>query len=73
MELGSIQSIKSAVEGDLGVSILPKLTVTKELRNKDLREVSIKGFSLVRDLWTVQKSRRFKKSAQISFEAFLHS
>ena len=73
MELGSIQSIKSAVEGDLGISILPKLTVIKELKNKDLREVPIKDFSLVRDLWMVQKSRRFKKRAQISFETFLHS
>ncbi|WP_188690663.1 LysR family transcriptional regulator [Pullulanibacillus camelliae] len=71
MELGSLQSIKSAVEADLGVSILPRLTVTKELKYHTLREISIKDFTLMRDLWMVQKDRRFKKRAQAYFEAFL--
>ncbi|QTN00759.1 LysR family transcriptional regulator [Sediminibacillus dalangtanensis] len=71
MELGSMQSIKSAVEADLGVSILPRLTVTKELKYKALREVTVKDFSIMRDLWIVQKQRRFKKSAETDFEEFL--
>ncbi|TFJ93230.1 LysR substrate-binding domain-containing protein [Lentibacillus salicampi] len=71
MELGSTQAIKSAVEADLGTSILPKLTVQKELKYKTLREIPIKGFSLTRDFWMVQKKRRFKKETQTDFEAFL--
>lgn len=71
MELGSMQSIKSAVEADLGISILPQLTVIKELEFNILREVKIKDFCLMRDLWIVQKTRRFKKSSQSKFEAFL--
>ncbi|SDM57454.1 LysR family transcriptional regulator [Sediminibacillus halophilus] len=71
MELGSMQSIKSAVEADLGVSILPRLTVTKELKYKALREVMVRDFSIMRDLWIVQKQRRFKKSAETDFEEFL--
>ncbi len=71
MELGSMQSIKSAVEADLGVSILPRLTVTKELKYEALHEVAVKDFSILRDLWIVQKQRRFKKSAETAFERFL--
>lgn len=62
MELGSYQSIKSAVEADLGVSILPKLTVTREIQYGTLHEVKISNFLISRDLWMVQKSHRFKKS-----------
>ncbi|WP_042225375.1 LysR family transcriptional regulator [Oceanobacillus manasiensis] len=71
MELGSMQSIKSAVEADLGISILPRIVVTKELKFNVLKEVKIKNFSLIRDLWIVQKERRFKKSAQSHFYSFL--
>ncbi|RBP95848.1 LysR family transcriptional regulator [Cytobacillus firmus] len=73
MELGSIQSIKSAVEAELGISILPRITVLKELKYNILREVKIKDFSIKRALWIVQKKRRFKKSAEIYFEQFLQS
>ncbi|WP_239984687.1 LysR family transcriptional regulator [Lentibacillus sediminis] len=73
MELGSTQAIKSAVEAGLGMSILPKLTLQKELKYKALREIPIKDFSLRRDFWMVQKKRRFRKEAQAYFEAFLTS
>lgn len=62
MELGSTQSIKSAVEAGLGISILPKLTVLRELKYGVLREVKIEGLQLVRDLWLVQKNHRFPKT-----------
>lgn len=71
MELGSMQAIKSAVEANLGTSILPKLTVQKELKYKTLCEVPIQDFHLVRDFWMVQKKRRFKKEAEALFEVFL--
>ncbi len=71
MELGSYQSIKSAVEADLGVSILPKLTVSKEIKNGTLHEVKITNFLISRDLWMVQKSHRFKKSGLKYFIQFI--
>lgn len=71
MELGSVQAIKSAVEANLGISILPELTVQKELKFKTLREIPVKDFVLTRDFWMVQKNRRFKKDMQRYFEAFL--
>lgn len=71
IELGSVQAIKSAVEANLGVSILPELTVQKELNYKDLRKIPVKDFNLIRDFWLVQKDRRFKKEIQKHFERFL--
>ncbi|MEI2405654.1 LysR substrate-binding domain-containing protein [Niallia taxi] len=71
MELGSYQSIKSAVEADLGVSIMPRLTVTKEIKSGTLHEVKITNFLISRDLWMVQKSHRFKKSGLKYFVQFI--
>ncbi|WP_366922538.1 LysR family transcriptional regulator [Metallumcola ferriviriculae] len=41
-EMGSIDAIKSAVESGLGVAIVSKLSVKKEIRRATLREVKIK-------------------------------
>lgn len=62
MEIGSTQAIKSAVEAGLGVSILPRLTVSRELEQGTLREVSMDGVSLTRNLWMVRKPQRFSKA-----------
>lgn len=71
LELGSVQAIKSAVEANLGISILPELTVQKELTYKTLRNIPVKDFDLTRNFWLVQKDRRFKKEIQKHFEKFL--
>ncbi len=71
MELGSTQSIKSAVEAGLGVSILPRLTVATELKYGVLREVNITGFILTRGLWMVQKPRRFRRMGVDHFVDFI--
>ncbi|WP_234448127.1 LysR substrate-binding domain-containing protein, partial [Virgibacillus salexigens] len=61
MELGSLQAIKSSVEAGLGISILPKLTIQKEIKYNLLRLVKIKIFHLKRDLYLVKKKTRFSK------------
>ena len=61
MEIGSTQAIKSAVEAGLGVSILPKLTVSRELEQGTLRKVSMNGINFTRNLWMVRKPQRFSK------------
>lgn len=71
MELGSYQSIKSAVEADLGVSILPKLTVARELKYGTLHELKVCELSISRDLWMVQKTHRFKKTGLKYFIDFI--
>ena len=61
MELGSTQSIKSAVEANLGISILPKMSLTKELEQGILKHVLIADIRIKRDLWLVEIPSRFPK------------
>ncbi|MCR2822988.1 LysR family transcriptional regulator [Lederbergia panacisoli] len=71
MELGSIQSIKSAVEADLGIAFIPKQTVKRELRFGLLREVKVSNFNLSRDLYMIQKNHRFRKIGLGKFIQFV--
>jgi len=73
MELGSIQSIKSAVEADLGISILPRITVLKELELGTLCQINMADFSLTRSLWMVQKPHRFPKIGLQHFVDFIRN
>lgn len=73
MELGSYQSIKSAVEADLGISILPKLTVARELRYGTICEIKVSDFHIPRDLWMVQKTHRFIKTGLKDFIDFVRT
>ncbi|MGG3911645.1 LysR substrate-binding domain-containing protein [Peribacillus simplex] len=71
MEIGSTQAIKSAVEAGLGISILPRLSLARELDQGFLREVGISGINITRDLWLVRKNRRFNKIGVSNFVNFL--
>ncbi|WP_100402158.1 LysR family transcriptional regulator [Bacillus sp. FJAT-42315] len=71
MEIGSTQAIKGAVEAGLGVSILSRLTVAKELNEGRLCEVTIEELDLVRDLWLVQKPKRYPREHVEAFKQFI--
>src|SRR5699024_8931416 len=71
LELGSIESIKSAVESNLGVSILPQLTIKKELENNVLHTVAVSDINFTRKLMMVRKSRRFHKQITKKFVKFI--
>ncbi|TVX78095.1 LysR family transcriptional regulator [Peribacillus simplex] len=71
MEIGSTQAIKSAVEAGLGISILPRLTVARELEQGFLREVGISRIDIKRNLWLVRKNKRFNKIGVSKFVNFL--
>ncbi|MGE7591708.1 LysR family transcriptional regulator [Peribacillus frigoritolerans] len=71
MEIGSTQAIKSAVEAGLGISILPRLTVARELEQGLLREVDISRIDMARNLWLVRKNKRFNKIGVSKFVDFL--
>lgn len=73
LELGSYQSIKSAVEAGLGISILPKLTVLKELQLGTLHGLQMEELEISRDLHLVQKEQRFKKDSLLGFVSFIRS
>jgi LysR family transcriptional regulator, transcriptional activator of the cysJI operon len=71
MELGSTQAIKGAVEAGLGISILPRLTVARELDLGLLKEVDIEGVTIKRNLWLVKKHQRFHKIGVTKFLDFI--
>ncbi|MEK6775763.1 MAG: selenium metabolism-associated LysR family transcriptional regulator [bacterium] len=49
MWLGSSEAVKGAVEGGLGISILSRWAIQKEVRLGTLREVPIQGVRMIRD------------------------
>ncbi|WP_394185853.1 LysR family transcriptional regulator [Metabacillus halosaccharovorans] len=71
MEIGSTQAIKSAVEAGLGISILPRLTVTRELEQGVLQEMKIEGVHINRRLWLVKKPQRFNRDGVTKFVQFI--
>ncbi|MEH6996611.1 LysR family transcriptional regulator, partial [Neobacillus drentensis] len=71
MEIGSTQAIKSAVEAGLGISILPRLTVARELEQGFLYEIKMTGVDIKRNLWLVKKPQRFRSSGVSSFIEFI--
>ncbi|MFC0274836.1 LysR substrate-binding domain-containing protein [Metabacillus herbersteinensis] len=71
MEIGSTQAIKSAVEAGLGVSILPRLTVARELEQGFLQEMKMTGIDIKRNLWLVKKPQRFNRVGVSRFVEFI--
>lgn len=71
MELGTTQAIKSAVEAGLGISIVSKYTVEKELELELFRKINIKSTQFKRELWLVRKKTRFHKKSVENFVALL--
>ncbi|WP_342514904.1 LysR substrate-binding domain-containing protein [Sporosarcina sp. FSL K6-1522] len=71
MEISSTQAIKSAVEAGLGISILPRLTVARELEQGYLQEIKLQGIVMRRDLWLVKKQQRFTRTSISSFVEFI--
>ncbi|WP_408020070.1 LysR substrate-binding domain-containing protein [Sporosarcina obsidiansis] len=67
----STQAIKSAVEAGLGISILPRLTVAREIEQGFLHEVKLQGIMMMRDLCLVKKKQRFMRTSISSFVEFI--
>ncbi|MBB6453679.1 DNA-binding transcriptional LysR family regulator [Salirhabdus euzebyi] len=53
LELENTESIKSAVESGMGVSIISKSAIRKELQLKSLKAISIEGITLNRQFYSV--------------------
>ncbi|WP_018930649.1 LysR family transcriptional regulator [Gracilibacillus lacisalsi] len=71
MDLGSTQAIKSAVEANLGISIVSSLTVKRELELGLLCETKIKDVAFKRNLWLVTRKQRFSKNSARAFVEFI--
>jgi DNA-binding transcriptional LysR family regulator len=58
LELGSTEAIKEAVLRNVGLAILSRRAVEKEIRAGDLRAVEVEGLALDRDIYIVRDRRR---------------
>lgn len=71
MELGSTAAIKEALIGGLGVSILSKTSIQRDLQEGCLKTVPIRGFKLERDFYQVFHRRRLLSPVSLAFIHFL--
>ncbi|MBU1615029.1 LysR family transcriptional regulator, partial [bacterium] len=71
MELGNSESIKAAVEANLGVAIISKWTLLKEKKLNTLRSYSLDGVNLMRHFSIIINKKRFKTKPMEEFLRFL--
>jgi len=71
MELGSTEAIKSAVEANLGISILSEKTVQKELQFKILKALNIEGLKIMRKFYVITTSKKYSTPAMEHFLNFI--
>lgn len=65
MSFGSTQPIKESVEAGLGISLLSKWAVQKELKNDDLSMIEVKGLPFSRQFSIVTKSPFQTKALEV--------
>jgi DNA-binding transcriptional LysR family regulator len=73
MELGLQQSVKAAVLDGLGVTIISRLAVAREVAAGDLAAVEIEGDDLVRDFHLVRHAGRTPSRVSTAFVEFARS
>lgn len=71
MELGSTEAVKEALIAGIGVSILSKTSVRREIRDGLLKEVPIRGLKLERDFYQVFHRQRPLSAVCQAFVHFL--
>lgn len=71
IELENTESIKATVESGMGISIISKASIQKELRLKTLRKLSIQGIHLKRNFYSVYDKRNLSLPGS-SFLSFIH-
>ncbi len=71
MELGSTEAIKEAVIAGLGVSILSRTSIRREIQDGLLVEVPIRGLKMERDVFQIFDRRRTLSPVSQAFINFL--
>jgi DNA-binding transcriptional LysR family regulator len=71
LEMGSTEAIKEAVFERLGVAVLSRRAVAKELTARRLKPVHVEGLALDRDMYVVRDRRRILPSAAQLFLALI--
>lgn len=71
--LGSTQAIKEAVEAGLGISVLSKWTLRKELLLGSIKTLRIKNINFSRGMYLLQHRDKFQSRACAEFVKFITS
>lgn len=71
MELASIETIKRFVSIGMGISIVPRLCIAKELEEGSLRAVSIRNARFQRQLGLIYSKGRYQSQAARAFLALV--
>lgn len=71
MELGSTEAVKEALIGGLGVSILSRTSIRREIQDGLLMEVPIRGLKMERDFFQIFHRRRTLSPVSQAFINFL--
>jgi LysR family transcriptional regulator, transcriptional activator of the cysJI operon len=71
LELGNTEAVKAAVETGMGISILSKSAIRKELELGTLREIKLKGMNLRRFFYVVYEKNKVLSTAAETFIDFL--
>ena len=71
MEFDNIETIKRAVEINLGVALLPEKTIQREVKQGLLKKISIKDKELMRPLAIIRKKGRVTQPALKQFMRLL--
>ena len=71
LELGSNEAIKQTVAGGLGLAVLSATTVVSELALKELIQLDVKGFPLIRSWHVVYPSGKQLSAAASSFRQWI--
>jgi DNA-binding transcriptional LysR family regulator len=72
LELGSTEAVKKAVEENLGVSICGENTVSREIKNGQLKAININGIELYKNFTIIYLKGKVITSAMKKFLESLH-
>jgi len=65
-EFGQMETVKHAVEQDLGISVLPLIAIKDEVKNGRLHVLNVKGFNLAIDYYLVVQPKKYLPVAAIN-------
>ncbi|MBO8159221.1 LysR family transcriptional regulator [Thermosyntropha sp.] len=73
-EMTSIHSVKAAVQDDIGISLVPEITIQREISNKLLKTIKVKDLDLKMDINLVHlKTENLSPQAQKFIDLMLNS
>lgn len=70
--LSNLEATKRLILSGYGVTAIPQLAVTEEIKNGDLVELNVKGFNMAIDYYLLRDSEKTLSRAALGFISLLH-